>query len=90
MNESVLDAVREKLSKKISPKRFEHTLGVEREIGELCKIYLPDRAVEMKLAALLHDITKECTPSEHISFLEKHGIPIPESYRRTPKLSHHG
>ena len=88
MEESVLISVREEMKKFISQRRFEHTLGVEREIQSLCALYLPERAGEMRVAALLHDITKECCPSEHIELLEKHGVPLPESYKRTPKLFH--
>ncbi len=88
METTVLDAVREKMRVIISPKRFEHTLGVEREIAELCALYLPEREGEMRIAALLHDITKELSPSEHIALLERYGVDIPESYKRNPKLFH--
>ena len=84
----VLDAVRDEMSKSISPKRFEHTLGVEREISALCRLYLPDRITQMRIAALLHDITKELSPAEHIALLGKYGIAVPESYKRNPKLFH--
>ena len=88
MEESVLISVREEMAKLISPKRFEHTLGVEREIQSLCALYLPEKVKEMRVAALLHDITKELSPAEHIKLLEKYGATIPESYRRNPKLFH--
>lgn len=88
MEEAVLISVREEMEKLISPGRFEHTLGVEREVQSLCEIYLPEREREMRVAALLHDITKELSPAEHIKLLEKFGVTIPESYRRNPKLFH--
>ncbi len=88
MEEAVLISVREEMEKLISPGRFEHTLGVEREVQSLCEIYLPEREREMRVAALLHDITKELGAAEHIRLLEKYGVPVPESYKRTPKLFH--
>ncbi len=88
MEESVYNAVKEEIATLISPKRLEHTLGVEREVRVLCSLYLPERECEMRVSALLHDITKELSPAEHIKLLEKYGVPIPESYKRNPKLFH--
>ncbi len=88
METCVLDDIRDEVSKIISGRRFQHTLGVEREVAALCALYLPKRETEMRLAALLHDITKELSPAEHIALLDKYGVDVPESYKRNPKLFH--
>ena len=37
-----------------TPKRFKHTLGVQREAYELGMIYLPEKAEKLAFAGLLH------------------------------------
>ena len=88
MEESLLDAVRRELGAHISAKRLSHTFGVEREVKALCEIYLPEKEMKLRLAALLHDITKELSPNENVKILEKYGVQAPESYKRNPKLFH--
>ncbi|MBQ4137590.1 MAG: nicotinate (nicotinamide) nucleotide adenylyltransferase, partial [Clostridia bacterium] len=55
----LLSNVRERVRTMMGKRRFLHTLGVEREINFLAGIYCPEKREKLRLAALLHDITKE-------------------------------
>lgn len=81
---ALFDAVRASMS----PYRFEHTAGVEREALRLGRIYLPDELYELRVAALLHDITKELTVDEHLRLLKENGVEITENILRSPKTLH--
>ena len=59
ITEEQLAELREAISKVLSPKRYDHTLEVEKMTEKLCKIYCPDKILMLRAAALLHDITKE-------------------------------
>ena len=59
-----LNQLKQRVSRVLSPRRFEHTLGVEEmsaKIGELC---LPDSVYDLRIAALLHDVAKEIDREE--------------------------
>ncbi len=83
-----IDALRQEVSESLSEKRFAHTLGVERmavKIGEKC---LPDRIAELRVAALLHDISKEYSEAEHLEVAKRHNITMTESEMDEPALWH--
>ncbi len=72
ITQSELDALRKRVGKILSERRYRHTLGVERaavSIGEIC---LPERIDELRVAALLHDITKEYSVAEHKNIMYEH------------------
>ncbi len=54
-----LDALREAVKARLSEKRYLHTLGVESCAANLGEIFLPNKVMELRAAALLHDIAKE-------------------------------
>lgn len=58
-SESMLDELRESVRIKLSPSRFEHTLGVEKMAVRLAEHCLPEEKSALRAAALLHDIAKE-------------------------------
>ena len=58
-DEQRLDALRGELSSLMSPKRYAHTLGVERMAVRLGQLFCPEKIPQLRAAALLHDITKE-------------------------------
>ncbi|MBQ2719298.1 MAG: bis(5'-nucleosyl)-tetraphosphatase (symmetrical) YqeK [Clostridia bacterium] len=76
------------VSKKIGSRRFSHTLGVETAIIELGERYLPGDLPRLRVAALLHDVTKEWPPEEQIAFCERRGIALSEEERRAPRILH--
>ncbi len=88
ITESMLDELRNIVMQQLSPKRFYHTVAVERMIERLCALFCPEETMRMRAAALLHDLTKELEPSEQLALCEKHGIPVSESDRLSPKTFH--
>ena len=77
----------EKLKTKLSPKRFEHSIGVEYTAGTMA--YLYDFDIEKALiAGLLHDCAKYVPNDKKISKCEKRGIPISDCEYKNPELLH--
>ncbi len=87
-SEKKIDALRSRVEKRLSEKRFAHTLGVEKMaviIGERC---LPDSVDKLRAAALLHDISKEYSEAEHNYLIKKYGIIMSEDELAEPALWH--
>ena len=82
----------EKLIKEVrnslSPKRFQHTLGVEKMAVILGGKIMPDDVDKLRVAALLHDISKEYSEAEYFSVVEKHKITFTEEDIASPALWH--
>ncbi len=76
------------LSERIGSRRFTHTLGVESAIIELGELYLPNDIRRLRIAALLHDVTKEWSPEAQIEYCEKNGIPLSPEERAVPRILH--
>ena len=70
-----------------TPKRFNHTLGVQKEAYELGMIFLPQKAEKLAFAGLLHDITKDFNTEKQIEFCQSYGIPV-NMDNIVPKLLH--
>lgn len=68
--------------------RFSHTAGVEKAAIALGELYIPDAIDELRVAALLHDITKELSTEEHIALMKKHGVSVSANDLRSPKILH--
>lgn len=90
ITENELSLLRERIKDHISGKRYNHTLAVEREIINLCRIFSLSEAETgaLRAAALLHDITKEKTPSEHMALCKENGIPFGTDEEESPKTFH--
>ena len=58
-SDSELAILRDRVAKRLSEKRFIHTLGVEDMAIRLGGIFIPDEIPSLRAAALLHDIAKE-------------------------------
>ena len=83
-----IDRLRAEVEKRLSQKRFVHTLGVEKMallIGEKC---LPERLDELSAAALLHDISKEYSEAEHFLVAKRHNITMTEAEKNESALWH--
>ena len=86
--EKHIDLLRSSVRERLSEKRYLHTLGVEQmavKIGIKC---LPDRIDELRVAALLHDISKEYSEAEHILLAKRHNFIFSEEDMQTPQLWH--
>ncbi|MBR5869523.1 MAG: bis(5'-nucleosyl)-tetraphosphatase (symmetrical) YqeK [Clostridia bacterium] len=93
--ESVISAIAEVLPQFISGKRLAHTLAVERECRSLTALFTAhpllmseEDGYKLRIAALLHDITKEKTPAEHAALAEKYRIPLTDLEKSAPKVLH--
>ena len=86
--EELLSVLREKIRPYLQPKRYMHTLAVEREAERLGKIYLPNDVERLRAAALLHDITKKLDLSEHLKICCDNDIIVGEHPESEEKLFH--
>lgn len=68
-------------------KRFNHTLGVQKEAYELGNIFLPNKAYKLQLSGLLHDITKDFSLEKQLKLCEKYNVSIDKN-NIVPKLLH--
>ena len=57
----------------MSPKRFHHTAAVEEMVTRLATLFCPEDIPALRVAALLHDITKEYSAETHMEILTSKG-----------------
>lgn len=88
ITEKRLDILRDEIKSNMSPKRFAHTAAVERMVARLCALYCPEQTMQMRAAALLHDLTKELTAQEQEVLCKEYGIPVDDLQRLSPKTYH--
>ncbi len=86
--EEMLSVLREKVRPYLKPKRYEHTLAVEKEAARLGEIYIPAEVNRLRAAALLHDITKKLDLQEHLQICNKFDIIVGDNPEREKKLFH--
>ena len=88
INEAILSELRMKVIGSMSAKRATHTVAVEAMAVRLGKIYVPDKILQLRAAALLHDVTKEKKLNEQLALCEKYGVEVEENDRFSPKTFH--
>ena len=88
ITEKMLDTLREKMKGSMSPKRFVHTAAVEEMVARLCALYCPEYTLQLRAAALLHDLTKELTPEAQEALCAAYDIPVDDLQRLSPKTYH--
>ncbi len=88
INEEALTNLRESVKMKMREPRFLHTLGVEKEIAALGELYLPRDIFRLRVAALLHDLTKERSYDEQLALCERGSVRLDEEELRSPKVLH--
>lgn len=79
--------IREKIEKKLTKKRFEHSLGVEYVAGCLAMVHGADVKKAM-LAGLLHDCAKCIGSEEKLEKCKKYNLPISKCEQNNPELLH--
>ena len=79
--------MREKLEKKLSPKRFEHSLGVEYTASCMAMCHGVD-IEKAAVAGLLHDCAKYLSPEKKVKVCRKNHISISECEAQNPELLH--
>ena len=72
----------------LSPYRFKHTEGVEEMSAYIGRILLPERVDELRVAALLHDITKELSYEDHLELLNSSSINYTQEDLQTKPALH--
>jgi predicted HD superfamily hydrolase involved in NAD metabolism len=72
---------------RLSDKRYDHTLRVADAAENLAEAHGLDRE-RVRLAALLHDSSREVGPEELLRLAGERGLPVGPSERESPKLLH--
>lgn len=72
---------------RLTPERYEHTLGVIESAQDLARVYAVD-SEKTELAALLHDCAKDLGPGELLKASSCFGIVVDEVERRETRLLH--
>lgn len=88
IQEAELAVIRGKIRQYMSDKRLWHTCAVEEEIGSLARIYCPDAEFELRVAGILHDITKELKTREQVALCHEFNIEYTEQELLSPKIFH--
>lgn len=86
--EEMLASLREKVKTEMGEKRYFHTLEVEKMAARLGAIYVPEQIDELRVAALLHDVTKERSVEEHIAICREAGLEATIGEMESPKMFH--
>lgn len=68
--------------------RLNHTLGVEREAVRLGELYCPEKIPMLRVAALLHDVTKEFSFEKQLQICERFGTIISNEQMMVKKTLH--
>ena len=93
LNEGMLDVLRKSLVDtnlcgKMSDKRLRHILEVEKMAERLAELYIPEKVLVLRAAALLHDVTKECSFDEQIALCAEFDIKIGDAEYYAAKTLH--
>ncbi|MBQ6621642.1 MAG: bis(5'-nucleosyl)-tetraphosphatase (symmetrical) YqeK [Mogibacterium sp.] len=85
MDYTKTEAVDSYLQEVLTPKRYKHSLGVQKMAGKLAKIHGAD-VEKARYAGLVHDIAKCCTVEEMNEQVRRYGLP--DRYLDDPALAH--
>ena len=78
---------KELLKKRLAEKRYLHSLAVADEAVRLADMYGADKQ-KAYLAGLLHDVTKNASPEEHLNIFSTFGIILTDIEKEAEKLWH--
>lgn len=81
------EKVEVEVSKILSQKRFNHSLGVAKKAEELAIKY-GENAKIARLIGIAHDIAKEMSDEENLNYIKDNNIKINEVEKFNPKLLH--
>ena len=85
--ETLCRDLQQDLQKNISPKRFEHILGVRKACSYFAQKFVCNEQF-LELAALLHDIARELPVKQQFEILYKDGFYVDEIMSKNPVLAH--
>lgn len=85
-----LATLRQEVAQALSADRLSHTLAVEEEVLHLGTLFaLPaDRLEKLRVAALLHDITKEIDTDGQLTLCRQYDIVCPQDAVMMPQILH--
>ena len=85
-----LKCIRDDITNYLSGKRLSHTLSVMEEAEKLGTLYgLSENDIaRLRLAGLLHDITKEKSPDQQLELCRRFGYKYTEDDVNSPKVFH--
>ena len=87
MDNEQITLIKNRLVKKLTPSRYEHTLGVAYTAAALAMRYNIDMEKAF-MAGLLHDCAKYLSGERLLEKCEKYDIPVTEAENRQPDLLH--
>ena len=87
MQERMLRTLRGIIVDSLGEYRAKHVLSTENEAAELAKIYIPHKEYDVRISALLHDITKEYSTEMQLQILSDSGI-MDGVMLKSPKVFH--
>jgi nicotinate-nucleotide adenylyltransferase len=79
--------LKSEVRKYVSDWRYAHILAVESEAVQLALVYCPEKIEKIRVAAVLHDITKDFNTEKQLNLCEKFGI-IKSDSHLYPKILH--
>lgn len=82
-----IEEIKQELEKILSPKRYEHSVGVMEKAIQLAKIYNEDEE-KTAYAALTHDIAKEMTVEEYYKYAKENRINLSKNDKLVPSMLH--
>ena len=87
LDEKIID-LRGVVTSSLGDYRSRHVLSTEEEAARLAKVYLPNKECEVRISALLHDITKEYDINAQLQILKDFGIEADAILLNSPKVLH--
>lgn len=82
-----IEEIKQELETILSPKRYEHSVGVMEKAIELAKIY-GEAQEKAAYAALTHDIAKEMTVEEYYKYARENRITLGKDDKLVPSVLH--
>ena len=83
-----LDALREEVCARLGAFRAAHVLSTEEEAVRIAEVLLPDKVEQVRISALLHDITKEYSTEKQLQIFREFGIILDNVTMQSPKVFH--
>ena len=88
INEQQFSSLKNDVSTLMSDKRFRHTIRVVAAAEKLARYCAPSLITEAKIAALLHDVTKELSEQEQMALLREGDVVVDSEDYESPAVLH--